>query len=1011
MNPAELVLKKKTVTVVLTIVVAALGLAAYFQLGRLENPDFVIKTAVVTTPYPGASPQEVEEEVTDVIEGAIQAMGELKEIRSVSQDGLSIVYADMKDTFAAADLPQIWDKLRRKVGDIQGQLPPGAGPSVVNDDFSDVYGLFYAIHGDGYSYEELKEYAKDLKKELLLCEDVAKIAFWGVQIEVIYVEMRHAKMANLGVGPGLITSVLRSQNLVQPSGKVEVDDDYLRITPTGDFTTEEEIANILITDPSSGASFRLRDVADVRRGYYDPPRQIMRFNGKPAMAMGISTVAGGNAVTMSNAVKTRVGELKPLRPAGIDVDLVYDQGNIVNEAVDGFILNLMESVAIVIVLLVIFMGWRSGFLIGAVLVLTILATFLYMWLAGICLQKISLGALIIVLGMVVDNAIVVTEGILINIQKGVKRTEAAVRVVAQTQWPLFGATVVAVLAFAAIGYAPGKVGEFCRTLFWVLAVSLFLSWIFAITVTPLLCIWLLPVPKAACSDPYDRPFFRIYRRFLHLTIVWWPITLAAILASVVAGYIAFQNIPSFFFADSTSPMFVVDYYRPEGTHIAKTSEDMEEIEKYVKQIDGVKSVSTFVGQSTLRFILTYDMKDPSGSFGQLLIEVDDYNDIQKLSKEIDSHIRRKYADAEWRIIKMANGPPISYGVEMRFRGPDRKVLRKIADEACDIMKKYPVSVTRTNWRNRVPVFRPVIAEAAARRTGIGRQDINIALQSTFGGTAVGVYREGEDLIPIIVRSPSDLRDSFTDARAIQLWSPAIGKPIPLEHVISDWSNAEWEDPLIRRRHRILEVTAQCHPSSGLSSILLEQVRPEIEAMELPPGYTREWGGEFYQANEAQEPLAKMFPLCLFGMFIILICLFDGIRQPIIIFLCLPLIIVGVAFGLLILGLPFGFMAILGLLGLSGMLIKNAIVLIDEIETNKKKGIEPYNAVLDAAVSRLRPVVMASGTTVLGMTPLIWDPFYKVMAATISSGLIGSTILTLVVVPLFYKLFFRIKPHK
>ncbi len=1011
MNPAELVLKRKTIAIVLTVVIAVLGIMAYFRLGRLENPDFVIKTAVIITSYPGASPEEVEEEVTDILEAAIQSMGELKELRSVSQRGLSVIYAEMKDKFTSAKLPQVWDKLRRKVGDIQGQLPPGAGPSVVNDDFGDVYGLFYAMHGDGYSFEELKEYAKDLKKELLLCEDVAKIAFWGVQTEVIYVEIRHAKMANLGIGPGLITSVLRSQNLVRQSGTVDVDDDYIRITPTGDFTTEEEIANILITDPTSGASFRLRDVADVRRGYHDPPRQIMRFNGRPCIGMGISTVVGGNAVTMSTAVKKRIEELQPLRPSGINVDIIYDQGGLVDKSVNGFVLNLVESVIIVIVLLVIFMGWRCGVMIGAVLLQTILATFLYMWLFDICLQIISLGALILALGMLVDNAIVVTEGILINIQKGMNRTEAAVHVVSQAQWPLFGATAVAMLAFAAIGFAPGNVGEFCRSLFWVLAASLLLSWIFAITITPLLCIWFLPNPKKSSSDPYDRLFFRIYRRFLHLTIVRWPITLGVIMASVVAAGIAFQFIPTFFFSDSTSPMFFVDFYRPEGTHIEKTSADLKSVEEYVKKLDDVENVSTFVGHSTLRYVLSYGVKDPNSSFGQLIVEAKDYRNIEKLKTEIENFIRQQCPDAEYRVSVTQNGPSIPYGVEARFRGPDRKVLRELARQAREIMEKHPISVVRTNWRNQVPVFRPVIAEAASRRTGIGRQDISRALQSTFGGIPAGVYREGEDLIPIIVRSPADQHDTFSDARAIQLWSPILSKSIPLEHVISDWSNTEWEDPIIQRRYRMREITAQCHPESGLISILFNKVRPEIEAMELPPGYALEWGGEYDMANEGKEPLAKMFPLCLFGMFIILICLFNGIRQPIIIFLCLPLIIVGVAFGLLILGMPFGFMAILGYLGLTGMLIKNAIVLIDEIETNNKNGVEPYNAVLDAAVSRLRPVVMASGTTVLGMTPLLWDPFYKTMAATVASGLIGSTVLTLVVVPLFYKLFYRIKPHK
>lgn len=1018
MNPARFALRKRTVTVVLSLILAVVGIKCYLMLGRLENPDFVIKIAVVTTRYPGASPEQVEQEVTDVLEDAIQSMGELDEIWSVSQEGLSVIYAEMDDSYTSKDLPQIWDKLRRKVGDNQYKLPRGAGPSVVNDDFGDVYGLYYAITGENRSYEELKDYGRDLKKELLLCDDVAKIAFWGVQTEAIYIEMEPTDMSELGISPQQIIGVLQSQDIVQQSGKVRVGEDYVRITPTGDFTSEDQIGETLITSPVSGASFRLRDIATIRRDYVEPPWQVMRFNGKPAIGMGVSTVAGGNAVTMSNAVKERMAELESLRPKGMNAEIIYDQGGMVNEAVNGFVLNLVESVVIVIVLLVLFMGWRSGLLIGGVLLLTILTTFIYMWMNEISLQKISLGALILALGMLVDNAIVVTEGILIKIQKGVDRRKAAEEVVAQTQWPLLGATFIAILAFAAIGYAPGNVGEFCRSLFWVLGASLLFSWVFAVTLTPLLCVWLLPSPKPGkagakelSANPYDRLFFRVYRLFLHKSLRYWPVTLVALVVTVVAAGIAFQNVPSSFFPGSTQPHMLVEYWRPQGTHIDETNRDLAQIEQFIMDQEGVVNASGYVGQSTLRFLLSYDAKDPNSGFGQILVTAEDYQQLAGLREKVNAYISDNFHDAEWQIQRFQNGPPLNYKIEAKFRGPDRAVLRDLSEQTQEIMRRFPTRDVRDNWRNQVSVLRPSLSEQISRQTGISRQDVSNALQMNYGGIPVGAFREDEDQIPLIVRSPGSLHDTYTDARRIQLWSPALNRSVPLEQVVDDWdSQSTIEDSLIRRRYRVREITAQCNPRSGLASVLFADLKPVVEReVTLPPGYTLEWGGEYEASNDAQEPLAFMFPICLAGMFIILICLFNSIRNPIVIFLCLPLIVVGVAFGLLLLQLPFGFMAILGFLGLSGMLIKNAIVLIDEIELDRAAGEPPYQAVLDAGVSRLRPVVMAAGTTVLGMIPLLWDPFFNVMAATVGSGLIGSTALTLTVVPLFYILIFWIKP--
>ncbi|MCF7849400.1 MAG: efflux RND transporter permease subunit, partial [Kiritimatiellales bacterium] len=438
MNPAAFALRKQTVMVVMTILLIAAGFLSYEKLGRLENPDFTIKTALVVTTYPGACPAEVEEEVTDPIEEAIQSMSQLKEVYSTSMDGISIVYVDIRDTYNGSELPQIWDELRRKIRDMQNQLPPGAGPSIVNDDFGDVFGVFFALTGEGYSYAELKEYGEELKTELLSCEEVAKIAFWGLQQEVIYVEFERARLTELGLSPQAIAGTIQAQNAVQPSGKVEIDGNYIRITPTGDLVSEQVIADLYVG--GGDQLVRLGDIAEIERGYYDPAFQKMTLNGKPAIALGVSTVAGGNVVTMGESIKAKLVELENTRPAGMELDSIYYQSEMVTQSVNSFVLNLVEAVLIVVVLLMFFMGWQSGLLIGAVLLLNICGTLLGMFIMDITLQKISLGALILALGMLVDNAIVVADGILIRVERGEGREEAALEVVRDTQWPLLGAT-------------------------------------------------------------------------------------------------------------------------------------------------------------------------------------------------------------------------------------------------------------------------------------------------------------------------------------------------------------------------------------------------------------------------------------------------------------------------------------------------------------------------------------------------------------------------------------------
>ena len=1008
--PKLFALQKRTLMIVLMALLVVAGLYAYSRLGRLEDPTFTIKTALVVTSYPGASASEVEEEVTDPIEEAIQAMGQIKEIYSTSKAGMSYIYVDIKDEFHAGELPQVWDELRRKVNDVQVYLPPGAGPSRVNDGFGDVFGVFFAITGPDASYAELKDYADSLKTELLKCRDVAKISLWGEQQEAIYVEFQRARLVQLGLTPTQIVRTLQAQNQVQRSGQVKVGGDYLRISPTGDFTSDEQIANLLLG--SASGVVRLGDIARIYRDYTEPPRHILRYNGQAAIGLGISTIAGGNVVLMGDAVRDRLEQLADNRPDGIELHTIYYQSREVTKAVDTFIVNLLEAVLIVIVLLMLFMGWRSGLLIGTVLLLTILGTFIGMFALRIDLQTVSLGALILALGMLVDNAIVVVDGTLIRMERGRDPESAAGEAVLTTRWPLFGATLVAILAFTAIGFSPGNVGEYCRSLFYVMALSLFISWLLAISVTPLFCVrFLKAAAKKQQQDPYAGRFYRIYRRFLHYSLRFRWLVLGMTLVTLGIALFGFQYVPKAFFPDSTKPYFFVYLWNPEGAHIDETAADISQIEEYLQGLDGVTATTSFVGEGGLRFILTYDYQLPDSSYGQLLVEVDDYRGIDRIIKDVETYLHDQFPHAEPYAKKIQKGPNVSFKIEARFRGEDIEVLKQLAAQAEEIFAQSGnARDLRSDWRNQVTVIRPEFSQVRARYAGVSRKDLSDALQWNFNGITGGLYREDNKLIPIIFRSPEKDRSTAEQIGNIQVWSPLQNAHIPLRQVVSTIETRR-EDPLVQRRDRQKTVTVQCNPESGLADDFLQQVQARVEAIELPVGYHFEWGGEYESSQESQEPLLRIFPLCLVGMFVVVVWLFNSFRRPLIIFLTVPLSLIGVTAGLLLTGLPFGFMAILGFLGLSGMLIKNAIVLIDQIEMELAAGTPAYRAVLDSSVSRMRPVIMASGTTILGMIPLVSDPFYAGMAATIMSGLFAATFLTLVIVPVAYTVIYRVPVEK
>lgn len=1012
MNIAEFSIQNKTVTLVICFCILVGGLLSYSGLGRLEDPEFTVKNAVVITPYPGATPMEVAEEVTDRIETAIQQMPQLDYVESTSRAGLSIVTVTIKDMYDKHTLPQVWDELRRKVGDVQSQLPPGTLPSIVNDSFGDVYGILLAVTGEGYTYDELKEYLKFLRKELLLVDGVAKIDLWGLQDEAVFVEISRLRIARLGIGLDSIYSALKEQNLVVDSGAVKVGPEYIRINPTGSFDSVEDIANLQVRDPESSKVIYLKDVADVKHGYITPASRVLRYNGMPAISIGVSVVPGGNVVTMGEAVKARLAALEDQRPLGMEIGVVNFQSDDVSKAVNGFVVNFVQAVVIVVVVLLLFMGLRSGLLIGTVLALTVLATLVVMKTLGINLERISLGALVIALGMLVDNAIVITEGMLIRIQAGVDRLKAAKEVVSQNAMPLFGATVIAVLAFAAIGVSQDSTGEYCRSLFQVMLISLMISWVIGITITPLFCTLFLKgkgqAGDAPEKDPYQGIIYVGYKTFLTVCLKRRWVTMAVMTVLLFLAVTGFGMLKNSFFPESTRPQFMINYWLPAGTDIRTTTADIAKIEERLLADDRVTSTASYIGEGAPRFMLTFNPETSMDKgFGLVLVSVTDYKVIEEMIDEYMAYLNETFPEAQPILEKFKLGPS-SGAVEVRFSGPDPQVLRRLSNQVQAILMAHPDTyAVRDDWRQPVKIIRPLFDETRARLAGIARSDLARALEMNVTGTRMGIYREGDELIPIIARQPEEERLGVENIRNLQIWSPASRKTVPVSQVVSRFA-MEWEDSMVYRRDRKMTITTKCENKPGvLASSIFDAVREEIEAIDLPQGFEMEWGGEFENSSKAKSKLAGSMPITFMIMVLIVIMLFNCLRQPLIIWLTVPLAIIGVTLGLLVFDLPFDFMALLGFLSLVGMLIKGAIVLIDQINIELASGKDTYTAVVDSAVSRMRPVCMAAITTVLGMIPLLPDVFFRAMAVTIMSGLSFATILTLIVVPVLYAIFYKV----
>lgn len=1016
MNIAEYSIKNKVISWLFIVILAIGGVTSFLELGRLEDPAFTIKDAMIVATYPGATSKEVEEELTYPLEKEIRKLPYIDRITSTSSNGMSQIMVSMKMDYGPDELPQIWDEMRRKINDLQPTLPQGVQSLQIVDDFGDVYGVMLMLTGDDYDYVELKRYADHLRREIELVDGVGKVDIAGDQQEMLFVEISLDRLASLNLDMNVVSGLLNQQNNVVSSGEVMVNGESLVIRPSGTLNTVQALENLIIHGRDTGNLIRLKDVATITRSIQEKPGNMILFNGKKAINIGISFASGVNVVEVGERLNAELSSLESIKPAGLDMSYFYNQAQEVDDSVKAFVISLAEAVAIVIIVLLFTMGLRSGVIIGVVLLLTVFGTFILMNYNNIELHRISLGALIIALGMLVDNAIVVVEGILVGLKKGRTKVQAAVDIVKQTQWPLLGATVIAITAFAPIGLSQDATGEFMGSLFWVLCFSLFLSWVTAITLTPFLADLLLKEEEKDTNgedeDPYKGWLFVVFGALLKFSLRFRWMTVAAMVALLVGAVIAFGNVKQQFFPPSNTPMFYVDMWMPEGTDIRQTIKQAETVESYIRQQDDIDFVSVSIGQGLQRFALTYQPEKSYEAYAQFQVRTTDRDNMFKLLHELDDNLAKTFDEPTFQFKLMEFGPSPASKIEARITGPDPKVLRELAVQVEDILHTDPGARNiRHDWRERTKELVPVFNESKARRLGISKEDLSSTLQMAFGGSTFGVLRDGTHTLPIMMRLPEAERVDFESLQNVKIWSPSLQTYIPVDQII-DGVELDWSEPLIQRRDRKRTLTVLADHdvlSDDTAASLFARVQPKVMALHIPEGYEITWGGEYESSKDAQEGLFGSLPMGYLLMFIITILLFNSIKKPLVIWFTVPLSIIGVAFGLLTTNMPFSFTAFLGLLSLSGMILKNGIVLLDQINLELESGKDPYLAIVDSAISRVRPVSMAALTTILGMIPLVFDAFFGSMAITIMAGLGFATVLTLIVVPVMFAILFRIKP--
>ena len=1010
MNIAGYAVKNKQIINFFLILTLLGGIVAFDMLGKREDAPFVIKEAIFITYYPGASQYEVEEQVTEIIERELQSHPLVDWIKSESRPGFSYIKVSMYQYIPKENFQQIWDELRRKVLDVQPQLPKEASTILVNDDFGDVFGIYYALTADeGFSYEELEDYAQFIKQNLATVKDAAKVELFGIQERVVNVYISEQKLSNSGITPANIQEAITSQNQFVDAGQFKAGKIEVRVDAIGTFQSLEEIENLIITG-KEGNQIRLRDLATVEKDYIDPPGTLMRMNGHPAIGIGIATRIGGNSVKMGEKVRERLDALESMLPLGIELNGIYFEDEVAVQANNDFIVNLIISIGIVVFLILLAMGVRAGVLIGTSLIFTIMGTLMFMMPAGIELHRTSLAAIIIAMGMLVDNAIVVTDNAQIRIKRGMKRRQALVEGATIPQWGLFGATVIAILSFLPLYLAPNNTAEIIKPLFVVLAIALMLSWLFALIQTPVFGDSILKETSGGDSkDPYDTPFYKKLTNFIEGVISWRWVTLGVVVGLFALSMYLFRYVKEDFFPAINKAEFKVDYFLPQGSDIRALESDIKEIEAFLLAREDVKNVSISLGASPLRYYLATVAWSPRPHYANILIETNDYRAADSVMGIFKNYIENNYPDGLSIFYKFKVSPYPDAVLEAIFQGPDEKVLRELTNKAKEIMRAEPlVENVRDGWGERTLKFEPVYSQNKGRMANVTRTEMATAIQRVTDGQQIGTYREKDWVMPILLKDVNRDYYDYSNLGSLPIMS-STGEIVSLEQ-ISEGLNLDWEERVITKYNRERFIAAQCDPIPGIGNKEIEAIlMPLIEDIPLPPGYSLWWDGIYEDQTLSSEAIMSQMPIAIILILSILMLLFGDFRKTIIVILMVPLVMIGVSFAFLSSGLFFGFFAILGLLGLVGMVIKNAIVLLDQADLEMKvNGKSKYQSIVLAARSRAIPVSMAAGTTILGMTPLLPDPMFGGMAVTIMGGLFIATLLTIIVLPVFYAIIFGLK---
>ena len=987
------------------------GIYSFFKLPKKEDSPFVIKQAVLVTQYPGATPQEVEKLITEPIEREIQSMSDVFQIKSESYFGMSKISIELQPTLAPDYMPVKWDELRRKVANIQPRLPSGASAINVSDDFGDVFGIYYALTADeGFTYDDMRDWAQKIKTELTPIQGVQKVYLFAEQTQVVNVRISVPKLANLGIDPNSIQQVLQTQNLLVNTGEIMTGTYQLRVRAEGTYIIIEDIRDQLIVT-KGGGEVRLGDIATIERGYMDPPSNLMRVDGKRAIGIGVATGAKDDVVAVGDAVAEHLKEMEQLFPIGMELKTIYPENQIANEANNGFILNLIESLLIVIVIIFLVMGSRAGMLVGSSLLFSVGGTLLIMLIWGVGLNRTSLAAFIIAMGMLVDNAIVVTDNAQVGIKRGLSRYQALVDGATKPQWALLGATFIAVCSFLPMYLAPASVAEIVKPLFIVLAVSLGLSWILALTQTTTFGNFILKEAKPGESkDPYDTKLYHKFEKVLGRLIKRRYLTLTSVVATLFLSLFIMSIMPQSFFPIMNKPYFRADLIFPEGYGIDDVERNVIKIEEYLKNNDKIKSYSFTLGGSPVRYYLASSSIGPKPNFANVLIETKDAKDAQSEENKFYEYMVANYPDILTRSALFALSPVPDAAIEIGFVGDNIDTLVALTQRAQEIARKNDmVMEVRSSWGNKVPVWKPLYSQEKGLRLGITRQQMAYSLRSATNGVPLGEYREGDVFMPILLKDADRDSMNLNDIKTLPVYS-AKGRSVKVEQVIDDFS-LDYEYSVVKRYNRQRYMMMQCEPKRGANTMaafsqLWQDIQQEVQ---VPEGYKLQYFGEQSEQDKGNKAIAANIPLMFGLIYLTLLFLFPKYyRKPVLIMCMLPLIFIGVVLGLLVFGKSLDFFAMLGLLGLIGMNIKNAIVLVDEIGLQLDSGLAPVNAVIEATKTRIVPVTMASGTTILGMLPLLGDAMFAGMAATIMGGLFVSTILTIFVLPVTYCIFFKIK---